>query len=153
EAFLLLVDRYPTHPLSADAYRWLIRHNSSSEARRRHELEQFILVQDIHFHKDLSNLPKEKGDIKQVNAVKEVHDGILTFLSQKNETRRWYEGSIEIGKRLAGFGPLYATDPTIQFCLQSARRQLGDFNGADEWYAKYRQFGPKGPWSDNAAAE
>src|SRR5262249_11738348 len=38
EAFLLMVDRYPAHPLSANAYRWLIRHNSSSEARRRHEM-------------------------------------------------------------------------------------------------------------------
>ena len=41
EAFLLLVNRYPTHPLTAEAYRWLIRHNTSSEARRRHELGQF----------------------------------------------------------------------------------------------------------------
>ena len=29
-----MVDRYPAHPLSAEAYRWLIRHVSSSEARR-----------------------------------------------------------------------------------------------------------------------
>src|SRR5262249_36854758 len=31
EAFLLMVDRYPAHPLAADAYRWLVRYNSSSE--------------------------------------------------------------------------------------------------------------------------
>src|SRR5262249_28126133 len=31
EAFLLMVDRYPTHPLAADAYRWLVRFQSSSE--------------------------------------------------------------------------------------------------------------------------
>src|SRR5262249_17925480 len=29
EIFLMMADRYPAHPLSADAYRWLIRHNSS----------------------------------------------------------------------------------------------------------------------------
>src|SRR5262249_37029214 len=44
EAFFLMVDRYPAHPLAADAYRWLVRHNSSSEARRRHEMGQFLLV-------------------------------------------------------------------------------------------------------------
>src|SRR5262249_41858643 len=44
EAFLLMVDRYPAHPLSANAYRWLIRHNASSEARRRHELGQFLIT-------------------------------------------------------------------------------------------------------------
>src|SRR5205085_4654126 len=38
ESYLLMIERYPAHPLSADSYRWLIRHNSSSEARRRHEL-------------------------------------------------------------------------------------------------------------------
>ena len=27
ESYLLMIDRYPAHPLSADAYRWLIRHN------------------------------------------------------------------------------------------------------------------------------
>ena len=36
----MMVDRYSAHPLAADAYRWLIRHASSSEARRRHELGQ-----------------------------------------------------------------------------------------------------------------
>ena len=39
-----MVDRYPAHPLSVDAYRWLIRHNSSSEARRRQELGQFLVL-------------------------------------------------------------------------------------------------------------
>ena len=44
EVFLLLVDRYPTHPRTADAYRWLIRHHCSSEARRRHEMGQFLML-------------------------------------------------------------------------------------------------------------
>ena len=34
----------PLHPLTRNAYRWLIRHNSSSEARRRTEIGQFLLV-------------------------------------------------------------------------------------------------------------
>src|SRR5262249_8210197 len=44
ELFLQIIDRYPAHPLCADAYRWLIRHNSSSEVRRRQELGQFWMV-------------------------------------------------------------------------------------------------------------
>jgi photosystem II stability/assembly factor-like uncharacterized protein len=44
ETFLLLADRYPAHPLALDACRWLVRHNSSSEARRRHELGQFLVL-------------------------------------------------------------------------------------------------------------
>ena len=46
EVFLLLVERYPAHPLAMESYRWLIRHNSSTEARHRHELGQFLVVED-----------------------------------------------------------------------------------------------------------
>src|SRR5205085_7513919 len=49
EVFLLMVDRYPAHPLSADAYRWLIRHNCSSEALRRHQMGQFLLLTQTGF--------------------------------------------------------------------------------------------------------
>src|SRR5439155_14783670 len=58
EAFFLMVDRYPAHPLAADAYRWLIRHNSSSEARRRHELGQFLVRTDIEFRSDAGGRPQ-----------------------------------------------------------------------------------------------
>jgi photosystem II stability/assembly factor-like uncharacterized protein len=44
EMFLTLVNHYPTHPLAAEAYRWLVQHNTSSEVRRRYELKQFKLV-------------------------------------------------------------------------------------------------------------
>src|SRR5262249_43091207 len=37
EAFLWMTERYPTSPRCLDAYRWLIHHNVSSEARRRQE--------------------------------------------------------------------------------------------------------------------
>src|SRR5262249_26132536 len=47
EAFLMMVARSPAHPLSAEAYRWLIRHAGSSEARRRHELGQFVAVSKL----------------------------------------------------------------------------------------------------------
>src|SRR5262249_48275904 len=49
EAFLLMVERSPTHPLAVAAYRWLLRYGSSSEARRRHELGQFIMATDVEF--------------------------------------------------------------------------------------------------------
>src|SRR5207249_4696534 len=32
------------HPLAADAYRWLVRFHASSEARRREELGQFLVL-------------------------------------------------------------------------------------------------------------
>ena len=34
ETFLTMVDRHPAHPLTLEAYRWLIQHNTSSEAKK-----------------------------------------------------------------------------------------------------------------------
>jgi hypothetical protein len=60
---------------------------------------------------------------------------------------------LDIGNRLAAFGPLFATEPSIQFCLQAARRHVGEFDKAREWYAQFRSEHPDGPWRDAAAAE
>src|SRR5262249_46029145 len=50
-------------------------------------------------------------------------------------------------------GPLFSSDPSIQFCLQAARRNLGDFAGAQEWYTRFKAQNRAGPWHDAAAAE
>ncbi len=147
ETFLLMVDRYPAHPLSAAAYGWLIRHISSSEARRRHELEQFLLLK---VSKGVLQASAKGGKNINVNAVERSG---LAFLSEKMESRQWYRGSFEFGKRLAGFGPLFASDPGTQFCLQASRRNLGEFEEARGWYEKFRTHFPKGSWHDAAAAE
>jgi hypothetical protein len=46
EAFFVLADRYPTHPLAVDRSRWLLMHQASSEVRRRYELGQFVVITD-----------------------------------------------------------------------------------------------------------
>jgi len=63
EIFLLLVDRYPAHPLAMDSYHWLIRHNSSTEARHRHELGQFVVVESEQRH------PQRRIDHFSLHAV------------------------------------------------------------------------------------
>ncbi len=154
ETFLLMVDRYPAHPLAADAYRWLIRHISSSEARRRQELGQFHMANNVAFNPNLDANPKKDG-IQQVKGsdIAVAASGRLEYLSNRDETRQWFRGSELFGQRLLGFGTLHASDPGIQFCIQAVRRQVGEFAPAQEWYNKFRTFGPKGPWSDAAAAE
>ncbi|HMC88841.1 MAG TPA: YCF48-related protein, partial [Gemmataceae bacterium] len=150
EIFLHMVDRYPAHPLSADAYRWLIRHNTSGEARRRQEMGQFWVLSQTTVR------PSE--DYRSESIVKfrefdEIVKDQLTMLGDRTETRRWYQGSLDIGKRFAALGPLYATEPPIQFCLQAARRHLGDFEAARAWYQQFCTEHPDGPWRDAAAME
>src|SRR5207248_1104875 len=120
EAYLLMVDRYPAHPLAADAYRWLIRHNSSSEARRRHELGQFLALTQVEINATpkkaadpASSGPRTKEEEAAARAKKngvpdsEVeisHQRALVLLGSMAETRRWYQGSLEIEPRLAAVG-------------------------------------------------
>jgi photosystem II stability/assembly factor-like uncharacterized protein len=183
EAFLLLVDRYPTHPLSIDGYRWLVRHNSSSEARRRHELGQFLVVQHIEFGLPVplrgaaTSTPKlppkeeKEGDKKGAKNEKKGEQkaiGLkapemttaqarrmeqLQLLGSKEDMRKWYQSSLSFEPRLAAFGSLFATDPAIQFCLQSARRNLGELDRANQWYRNFAQSSPDGPWRAAALAE
>lgn len=160
ETFLMMVDHYPTHPLSVGAYRWLIQHISSSEARRRHEKEQFLLVNQVSFtpptlkrrSTDKDPGTDNENDI-ELAAGTSIQSGGLAFLSNNVQTRNWYAGSLEFASRLASFGPLYASDPGVQFCLQSARRNLGKFTEARDWYGKFKNFLPRGSWHDAAAAE
>jgi photosystem II stability/assembly factor-like uncharacterized protein len=159
EAFLLMVDRYPAHPLAADAYRWLIRYNSSGEARRRNELGQFVLLSRSEF----TTQPKEPEAPARPAAggkttAPQFDVGVLQTrhlvpLSTREDTRRWYEGCLEIEPRLAAFGPLFATDPATQFALQAARRNLGDFETPKKYYARFVADHPAGPWRELAQTE
>jgi photosystem II stability/assembly factor-like uncharacterized protein len=154
EVYLVLVDRCPSHPLSAEAYRWLLRHNTSSEARRRTELKQFTLVRgpdtiDVDKLKPPSGLPTfTKSPIQQTAAILDS-DRLGTI----PEIRQWRKGADPLVKHLAGFGPIVVNDPAVQFQLQSARRSLGDVGVAREWYTRYAAFVPKGPWHEAAVTE
>ncbi len=169
EAFLLMVDRYPTHPLSIDAYRWLLRHASSSEARRRHELGQFVIAGQTLYGQIKPGetqtltplLPaggrtgpnvKVKTPIK-VPVYEDRHEERLLSIADRNEYRKWYASALEMEPKLAAFGPLLVNDPAIQFCLQAARRKTGDFETPGRWYAEFVSRQPEGPWRDAAASE
>jgi photosystem II stability/assembly factor-like uncharacterized protein len=159
EAFLLMVDRYPAHPLAADAYRWLIRYNSSGEARRRHELGQFVMLTRSEFQVrpreqagDQGPAAPGKTSVPQSD-VAVLQTRHLVPLSTREDTRHWYEGCLDIEPRLAAFGPLFATDPAVQFALQSARRHLGDFETPRQYYTRFVQEHPPGPWRELAQTE
>jgi photosystem II stability/assembly factor-like uncharacterized protein len=155
EGFVLMVDQFPADPLAVEAYRWLARFGASSEARRRHELGQFAIFTEMTISQVAGRKPGSNANPTQMTGTQE-----LVYLTNLAETRQWYHGSLAVEPRLAAFGPLYATDPSFQFCLQSARRNLGDVEGPRKWYAKFLadtatttpDAGPN-PWRDVAAAE
>ena len=67
------------------------------------------------------------------------------YLGDIGEARHWYRGSLEMGERLSALGSLYASDPAIQFCLQSSRRQLGEGEQVRDWHSKFVSLAPEAP--------
>jgi len=147
-----MADRYPSHPLAGDAYRWLIRHNTSSEARRRQELGQFWVESHTTAGAVKDSQSEANVRIKGMPGSRETVSQV-SMLSSREEARRWYQASIDFGMRLDRLGPIYSNDPAIQFCLQSARRRLGEVEKANEWYARFHAEQADGPWRDAAGAE
>jgi hypothetical protein len=158
EAYLLMADRFPAHPLTADAYRWLIRHNSSSETRRRSELGQFILSSRLRYQAteppaDQTLTPAGKKKVPQSPGLNAHLSEKLQLVRFGEAAVRWYRGSLLLEPNLKSFGPLLSEDPGMQFCLQAARRNLGDFQNARKWYNDFIARQPAGPWRDAAASE
>ncbi len=163
ETFLMMVQRYPAHPRTPDALRWLIQHNCSGEARRRSELGQFVAAGQVQFGlpksepavmppADAGNDKKDKKTPKmpQFEATESLR---LGNIAGAETVRKWQQGGLDMEPLLAGFGPVFADDPTVQFPLQAARRNLGQLDAADKWYADFAARQPDGPWRNAAAAE
>lgn len=149
EMYLYLVDRFPAHPLSAEGYRWLIRLNTSSEARRRHELKHFAIAEPIGVaKKGALTASKEK-----VIRAGFVDLAATTDILEKSGIRDWNKGAPELMKRLSGYGSIYSYEPATQFCLQSAKRQLGDVGASNSALEQFRKVVPSGPCHDAAKAE
>lgn len=144
EAYLLLLDRYPAHPLTLDAARWLVRFQASSEARRRQQLGQFVELTDTSFivknrPQPPAGLPSKKANGKDntlpttdvVQATyRETADAFL-------DARKWYRGALEMEASLAAHGDLFARDVPLNLCYAAARRQLGKGEEAQRWLMKY----------------
>ena len=91
----------------------------------------------------------EEKIIKTGLIVPAAGQGILS----RADVRDWNKGSVELIKRLGGYGPVYHYDPLAQFCLQSARRHLGEAGASNEAMTRYRKMVPAGLWHDAAQAE
>ncbi|WP_020472747.1 YCF48-related protein [Zavarzinella formosa] len=146
EAFLMLIDKYPGHPLSLDAARWMVKYQSSTEARRREELNQFIESTDIDFK--LKDKPPQLNDFlppgakkpmpvtppRETEMIQATHRDTIDGMVN---ARGWYAGALELEARLAAHGDIYARDVPLNLCWSSARRQLGKAEESQRWLMRY----------------
>lgn len=165
EVFQLMVDRYPAHPQSVVACRWLMQYHASSEARRRHELNQFVRFGAQEFGvvngSDTtikSSQPAGTGGQRRevdlpVPKTDTVQAGYQGTLLDRAGARRWHEGALGIEKQLAAHGPLHALDPAVQMALLSVKRRLGEVEEARKGYALLASRQQEGAWKTAAQTE
>jgi hypothetical protein len=192
EVFLTMVDQFPAHPLTAHAYRWLIQHNTSSEAQRRYEMTQYMRASANSVLPPQVPSPVQIKKIMEEQKQKQAHVAAGTdspdtpqplpadltgvdwqkyykgsqpisqpllgqpqfaYLANQGDLAHWYKQSLEFAERLKKFGPLLGEDPAVQFCLQAARRNAGDFKSPHEFYRDYKSRPNPGPWQQAAALE
>jgi Carbohydrate family 9 binding domain-like len=96
----------------------------------------------------ISQAPKEK-----VIRLGHVERAATASIFERSEIRDWNKGAPELMKRLAAYGAVYNLEPATQFCLQSARRQLGDVGASNDVMTRLRRVLPGGPWHEAANAE
>lgn len=183
EIFKLITTNYPASQAAADATKWLIFHDSSTETRRRHELGQFISLIKHEFGKpgaetlkpaifvDKFSVPdtapaSQPGNIKKTNDSKKItvkipevpvikpsHSGEVQTLNNPAEAKAWFEYSLSLENTLAAFGPLASKDPRLFFSAQASRRNLGKIEDAKAGLEEFVGTAPAGPWKQNALAE
>lgn len=157
EAYQMMIDWYPLHPLTVDAYRWLACYSSSSAARHRFQLGQFLKTTDYMIKRTGFEASKD-APVKQTAGVQASQTEALTPLPSA-EVKYWYNTALGLEAKVAEFGSIYLHDPAFQFCIQSARRTLGDAESGRKWFSRFvgesATFSPTNcdAWRSAAAAE
>lgn len=135
ETFIRLIDRYPGHPLSLEAARWLIRFHTSSETRRREELGNFVVSGQTSFQGIASQ--EEAGNTKINGSTAVKSEQKFHEIDRSKALKGWLDESLKLERQLFAHGPLMGRDPAIQLCLQSAKRQLGKLDDVKKWSVAY----------------
>lgn len=162
EVFALLLAKYPGHPLSMEAYRWLLRYHASSETRRRVEIQQKLAFKTVSFQPG----PGGARQVVPANAnglpatTTNVTEDVYRLYSP-DMIYRWHQTCLDFEPRLSAFGPVYARDPSAWLNFLAARRQIGKHAEAQQFVGEYFKLTPGAtaqapgldPWRDCLASE
>lgn len=141
EVYVMLIDKYPGHPLAIEAFRWLIRYHASSEARRRVELQQQVIFQHAAFQPNGATAVVPAGMSATRSMVGVLEDRYR--MDDPDATQRWHEACLKLEPRLAAFGPAYSRDPAAWLCLLAARRHLGMLGESEKFVMEYFKNNPQ----------
>lgn len=135
EVFGTLSLNYPGHPLAVEGFRWLARFHSSTEARRRVEIQQKLLLKSVTFEANSGTVKPASGTTATVGAPVVTEDHYK--FHSPDMILKWHSACLELEPKLSGFGPVYARDPAAWLCFLTARRQVGKYAEADQFVLDY----------------
>ncbi|VTR91327.1 photosystem ii stability assembly factor : Uncharacterized photosystem II stability/assembly factor-like protein OS=Pirellula staleyi (strain ATCC 27377 / DSM 6068 / ICPB 4128) GN=Psta_0929 PE=4 SV=1: PSII_BNR: DUF1083 [Gemmata massiliana] len=160
EVFGVLTINYPGHPLAVEGFRWLTRYHASTEARRRTEIQQKMLLKTVTFEaKGGGNIKPASGTATTVGGAN-VEEDHYKFYSP-NMILKWHQTCLDLEPKLDAFGPVYSRDPASWLCFLAARKQVGRHTDADTFISDYFKHTPAAVtgapgldlWRDCLAAE
>jgi len=160
EAYAMAAKKYATQPAGLEALRWLVRYQSSGEARRREELKQSVSMLRADFRANV-DAPSRKEPFRPGSGIRPLSE-TTTEKDQQSifdpiAARRWYQAALELEPQIASHGQQAVNDPAIRFCMAVAKRQIGDADTGKEWLRKYlaEQAGQttEDPWRNVARQE
>jgi photosystem II stability/assembly factor-like uncharacterized protein len=161
EVFGLLAANYPGHPLAIDGFRWMTRYHSSSEARRRTEIQQKLLIKTVSFDvtPGASHVVATGGTVRNSTA-QNVHEDQYRLYSP-DAIFQWHQACLDLEPKAIAFGPVHSRDPAAWLCFLAARRHVGRHNDAVTFIRDYFKNAPGlanmapgvDPWRDCLAAE
>ncbi|WP_227254528.1 sugar-binding protein [Frigoriglobus tundricola] len=160
EVFGMVAIHYPGHPLAVESFRWLARYHSSSEIRRRTEVQSKLMIKSVSFDSEGGGKIKAaSGTTRSIGNANVAEDRYTLFSPEM--ILKWHGACLELEPKLAGFGPVYSRDPASWLCFLTARRQVGRFPEADAFVSDYFKQTPGAvamapgvdPWRDCLAAE
>lgn len=141
EVHALLSDTYPGHPLAVESVRWLLRYHSSSEARRRVDLQRQVIFQSVAFQPKGREMIVPAGGSASGTLVGVTEDRYR--IEDPEAIARWHEAGLALEPRLAAFGPAYTRDPSAWLCLLAARRHLGKHAETEKFVMDYFKHAPQ----------
>jgi photosystem II stability/assembly factor-like uncharacterized protein len=158
EAFNLLLEKHPQHPLADAAALWLVQYYASGEVAWRERKE-------TKFEVRLTTAVSKQEEAQAANSGASPTSGTAvaqaTFASTGTKrtaapdmTPAERAGrALTLAKQIEQTRPTLYADPALRFAVASAARQAGQPRTADRFFQLLTARGAKDVWSQNAAAE
>ena len=161
EAFQILAERYRTEPISEQAFTWLIRHYTSSEAawRRRDRAHPDVQRAKLELPLRRNERSPSSGATPVVFDQPEdsTHDGEIRNSGGSVQSPR--RAANQLGRAISLYrilqqtSPSAAADPQLQLAIAAAYRTSGELKQAEAIYRQIAGAGAATLWQACAKAE